>query len=654
MAKNTVVRFPGHYEAEIEIAERAEDLILERMARGRLPDDVPEASDVAVVLDAVGELLFLDARESDGRKVSPKQMEAVVARLESGVAQLATWPDLERLLALAPLVEALDELEVEWIGMALMGLMPDVGALAESGGEDAARALRRVLVVHVRTLVESRTWDPEFEPLLQALHERWLDEPEVGELEYTLHQAVVFHAIRGRQSLLEEKRRAMAAAEPLPGELVAALDDFSEEVGSLELIRWSVHLVIADALAAGLVPPWANPRAVVAAAELAIIREDDPELDPVLPTFAKWTRTKPQRLRTLRDSLAQALEWLPPGYDGTLDDRQDERWRVESGPRDLLPARWTPDREAEDVPPYSIEAARARIDELRDRAWMIIDGWEAVKFVVDAFRFGGDAPDEIDEEIAREILEVWRDGCLIDLDRLSDDEDDEDELDEWDDDLEADGGGGFPKLVTTDGDPLVLCAAEYGFPARDRAEVVRRLDAMPELQREQEDGSERWVWLEDRGGQDLVIGSIEVARRRLTAESMSVVRSATIGAGLARHLGELVTLVDLKTEPATPEMMARRARQAPRGGQGPALSPEEERELVQRTLEQHYRSWPDEELPALGGLTPREAVEDREGRERVIALLRDFEESQASAPEPMRGFDFGFLWQELGLDRDDR
>jgi hypothetical protein len=324
---------------------------------------------------------------------------------------------------------------------------------------------------------------------------------------------------------------------------------------------------------------------------------------------------------------------------------------------DLWPARWTPDRETEDVPPYSIEAARTRIDELRDRSWLIIDGWEAVKFVVDSFRFGGDAPDEIDEEIAHEILEVWRDGRLIDLDRLSDDEDDEDdedELDEWDDDLEADDGGGFPKLVTTDGDPLVLCTAEYGFPARDRAEVVRRLDAMPELQREQEDGSERWVWLEDRRGQDLVIGSIEVARRRLTAESMSVVRSATIGAGLARHLGELVTMVDLKTEPATPEMMARRARQAPRGGKGPALSPEEERELVQRTLEQHYRSWPDEELPALGGLTPREAVEDREGRERVIALLRDFEESQASAPEPMRGFDFGFLWQELGLDRDDR
>ena len=43
--------------------------------------------------------------------------------------------------------------------------------------------------------------------------------------------------------------------------------------------------------------------------------------------------------------------------------------------------------------------------------------------------------------------------------------------------------------------------------------------------------------------------------------------------------------------------------------------------------------------------------QDPEGRERVIALLREFEEGQASAPEPMRGFDFGFLWRELGLDK---
>ena len=137
------------------------------------------------------------------------------------------------------------------------------------------------------------------------------------------------------------------------------------------------------------------------------------------------------------------------------------------------------------------------------------------------------------------------------------------------------------------------------------------------------------------------------------AGSMSVHRATKIGARLAEHMGKLVTMVDLETQRVTPEMMARRAAEAggDEGG-GAALPPDAAREIVQRTLEQHYRSWPDEEVPALGGMTPREAVEDPEGRARVVALLRDFEERQASAPEAMRGFDFGFLWGELGLDQE--
>ena len=117
------------------------------MARGRPPDEVAAEGDVAAVVDAVGELLVLDAREADGQRISQKQTEAVVARLESSLDRLATWPDLPRLLAMAPLVEALEELELEWVAMALMGLIPDLGPPAESESEEAARAFRRILVV---------------------------------------------------------------------------------------------------------------------------------------------------------------------------------------------------------------------------------------------------------------------------------------------------------------------------------------------------------------------------------------------------------------------------------------------------------------------------------------------------------------------------
>jgi hypothetical protein len=46
---------------------------------------------------------------------------------------------------------------------------------------------------------------------------------------------------------------------------------------------------------------------------------------------------------------------------------------------------------------------------------------------------------------------------------------------------------------------------------------------------------------------------------------------------------------------------------------------------LRETLRRHYRSWPDERLPALGGRTPREAVRNADGREAVQALLTQFE-----------------------------
>ena len=60
-------------------------------------------------------------------------------------------------------------------------------------------------------------------------------------------------------------------------------------------------------------------------------------------------------------------------------------------------------------------------------------------------------------------------------------------------------------------------------------------------------------------------------------------------------------------------------------------------------------SWVDEALPALGGQTPRQAVQTRDGRTEVDLLLKDFEHHEAAEPAAQR-FDFSGLRAELGLD----
>jgi len=80
------------------------------------------------------------------------------------------------------------------------------------------------------------------------------------------------------------------------------------------------------------------------------------------------------------------------------------------------------------------------------------------------------------------------------------------------------------------------------------------------------------------------------------------------------------------------------------------LKAQVEREFLRR----HYERWPDEPVPALGGKTPKAAVRTKKGRQAVIELLKDFEVHEARKAQKEGGepFDFGFLWQRLGLEKD--
>jgi hypothetical protein len=90
----------------------------------------------------------------------------------------------------------------------------------------------------------------------------------------------------------------------------------------------------------------------------------------------------------------------------------------------------------------------------------------------------------------------------------------------------------------------------------------------------------------------------------------------------------------------------------PTGEEASETPPEEQRQVVHQVLEKHYRKWLDEAAPALGDLSPREAAADPEHRPQVIAQLIEAEQRTRASSWPMCEFDFGFLWEELGLSRD--
>ena len=68
-------------------------------------------------------------------------------------------------------------------------------------------------------------------------------------------------------------------------------------------------------------------------------------------------------------------------------------------------------------------------------------------------------------------------------------------------------------------------------------------------------------------------------------------------------------------------------------------------------LDHHYRRVIDEPLPAVGNISPREAVCTAEGRKKVVGWLKYLEnrENRRAQNEGTPPYDFSWMWRELGI-----
>ena len=73
-------------------------------------------------------------------------------------------------------------------------------------------------------------------------------------------------------------------------------------------------------------------------------------------------------------------------------------------------------------------------------------------------------------------------------------------------------------------------------------------------------------------------------------------------------------------------------------------------DLIRRT----YTNWADEPIPLLDNKSPRQASQTRAGLERVKGLLLTYEadERRQATEQGRPEISFAFLWDALGLERD--
>jgi hypothetical protein len=209
------------------------------------------------------------------------------------------------------------------------------------------------------------------------------------------------------------------------------------------------------------------------------------------------------------------------------------------------------------------------------------------------------------------------------------------------------------QFVTPEGDEIVFASVHYQHSALEEIrQILKQADDFDgDLQPEPND-SVVFSWLETRSGGrsqlaplgQRILATLTLTPTALEVEAMSQQRLDNCCRRLEELLGARVHLIETQTKSADQAL-----REGEPGGEKPFIPPPE---VVAEIEEQMLRRWIDESVPALGGLTPREAVKTPEGRQQVLELLEYIGQMQKRTPKTPGMFspDYRKAKKMLGLE----
>ncbi len=226
----------------------------------------------------------------------------------------------------------------------------------------------------------------------------------------------------------------------------------------------------------------------------------------------------------------------------------------------------------------------------------------------------------------------------------------------------------LPELHNTDDDHLQMTKLYYTLKCTPR----EALDALVTLSMADADefihegtfdqqgelSSIEFPWLkkgntQHAGWENTVMGHITIDGGQLTIDVNSQQRADSVKRKITRRLGKRAVFRNALIQ--SMEKMLEEVRNNPAASKQSASQESEDlmalpevQEKIREIANQHWQAWPDKPLPALKGQTPREAARTSSGRERLEALLLQFE-SRGGEPQPFDP-EVDALRQSLGLD----
>lgn len=212
----------------------------------------------------------------------------------------------------------------------------------------------------------------------------------------------------------------------------------------------------------------------------------------------------------------------------------------------------------------------------------------------------------------------------------------------------------MPRLANTDGEEMIITSTS--FHVDDHDALARALDGSGrEGISRTADGT--WCWDASGSAQDgVILASLALRDGILTVETNSVERGVRarglverLAGAAIRHRG--TTHEDIRrtvAESLTARVLGRVVE--PAEPEPAVVDPDTAEALLTEHYAQHYRAWVDEPVPAIDGLTPREAARRADMRARVEDLIRGIEGMYERAlKEGQPAHDPSWMWSELGL-----
>lgn len=223
----------------------------------------------------------------------------------------------------------------------------------------------------------------------------------------------------------------------------------------------------------------------------------------------------------------------------------------------------------------------------------------------------------------------------------------------------------LPKLCNSDGEEIAFTTVRYPLKeTSDRKALEAALTGISGFHRSADnlwnwsaptsrgasrtpEGAQVFVSTFDDGS--VSMGHVELEAQTLKLETNSPQRAQRGKALLDPVVGPFVGEPTTESKTAA-AMMASRPVDEDRA---PAsdLPPDEERAIIQETLDRHYRGLLSEPVPILGNMSPRQAAKTKKGRQRLADWLKLLENSAAhqEAQSPMASYDVSWMWDELGI-----